>query len=571
MVNKLANNSKFDLPLSSPAGGRCSPNNGSHTITSQIIHDGIKLKASSGHVRHVSTPLDNNGVLHPPSNKVASHVRQYSAPPPPPSNSASSSIPLPKTKLRRASSESSEMNRKEIQKNLLYPPPPKNHSVNNNKSPGGAGVVGAIHSPVVTRNTNSTVPGVVGTRGSTSRPPFQDAIASTKLATNPNNTTNTDFNKSMSGTLLNEKMASMTIERMINLPPQVLQRQLNHTQELSALTSSTTKLQHNQPQHGGSYQHPVKSVLAQHQQQQQQHKQSGQQQGGKQPQQEHSQDQSQRGVRQDYTLGESARSSSHMVIHPNPQAATDAVNSLNNHDFAFIRRSDGSYSYAILAYRSNTEEEKRELQQQLQGEAIGQVVSLDKNDTEEEEEEEECMTFVLSNAGCTKLIKKSQWREYVRLISNKTSSDEFMMSSHGEDTKQEEEVNHTIPPSTTPNDEASPPSNSNTNNNNNNATKEEEEVKSDHEVEEYLKKLRQEFYATRGPPTVGDGWIPPTTISFDIEDDDISCVSEAIVYSSAQQQPTPPPHYTNESSIEEKIENGIGATRYKPSQPRILE
>eukprot|EP00578_Thalassiosira_sp_NH16_P010618 CAMPEP_0181114760 /NCGR_PEP_ID=MMETSP1071-20121207/21072_1 /TAXON_ID=35127 /ORGANISM="Thalassiosira sp., Strain NH16" /LENGTH=178 /DNA_ID=CAMNT_0023198925 /DNA_START=4 /DNA_END=538 /DNA_ORIENTATION=+ len=51
------------------------------------------------------------------------------------------------------------------------------------------------------------------------------------------------------------------------------------------------------------------------------------------------------------------------------------------------------------------------------------------------------------------------------------------------------------------------------------------EVKSDHDVEEHLERLRREFYSTR-PASVGDGWLPPANIAFDPDDDDnISCVS----------------------------------------------
>ena len=54
----------------------------------------------------------------------------------------------------------------------------------------------------------------------------------------------------------------------------------------------------------------------------------------------------------DCTIGETLRSSSHMSIEAISEQDIQAIGSLDEHDFAFIKRSDGSYTYAILAYRS---------------------------------------------------------------------------------------------------------------------------------------------------------------------------------------------------------------------------
>lgn len=91
------------------------------------------------------------------------------------------------------------------------------------------------------------------------------------------------------------------------------------------------------------------------------------------------------GYRDDYALGEAARSLSHMVAVPTLQKANEAVSRLSTHDYAFVRRSDGRFSYAILAFYSNDGEE---------------------------------MSFVLSKAGRTKTIKRNQWGQSVRLVSN---------------------------------------------------------------------------------------------------------------------------------------------------------
>ena len=58
------------------------------------------------------------------------------------------------------------------------------------------------------------------------------------------------------------------------------------------------------------------------------------------------------GFRRDYSIGEIIRSSSHMIIPQTSEQAIQSTSTLNKHDYAFIKRSDGSYSYAILAYRS---------------------------------------------------------------------------------------------------------------------------------------------------------------------------------------------------------------------------
>eukprot|EP00956_Cyclotella_meneghiniana_P008995 scaffold12322_cov52-Cyclotella_meneghiniana.AAC.3 len=52
-----------------------------------------------------------------------------------------------------------------------------------------------------------------------------------------------------------------------------------------------------------------------------------------------------------YDLGDSLRCSSHIIDDACPQAAIERVSRLNHYDFAFVKRSNGSWSYAILASR----------------------------------------------------------------------------------------------------------------------------------------------------------------------------------------------------------------------------
>lgn len=93
------------------------------------------------------------------------------------------------------------------------------------------------------------------------------------------------------------------------------------------------------------------------------------------------------GERRDYFLGDLAKCPSHMMAIPDndPQGALHQVSQLKQHDFAFIKRADGSWTYAILAHR---------------------YVSKG----------EECMMFVLTEEGSTKTIKKKQWANFVRIV-----------------------------------------------------------------------------------------------------------------------------------------------------------
>lgn len=107
-----------------------------------------------------------------------------------------------------------------------------------------------------------------------------------------------------------------------------------------------------------------------------------------------------KGFRNDYTLGDTVRSESHMLPPANKPTgsnqACQSASSLQKHDFAFVRRSDGSYAYAILAFRS--------LEQP--GNSSSYTDSLI-----------EYMSFVISGSGSTKMLKKKQWSTHVRLAS----------------------------------------------------------------------------------------------------------------------------------------------------------
>lgn len=103
------------------------------------------------------------------------------------------------------------------------------------------------------------------------------------------------------------------------------------------------------------------------------------------------------GFRGDYVIGELLRARSHLDVAPTHRQALAALGSLQQHDFAFVRRSDGSFSYAILAYRHVAPMKGAE--------------GRSKN-----KPQEECMTFVMSERGTTKMVRKRFWSEFVRLV-----------------------------------------------------------------------------------------------------------------------------------------------------------
>ena len=236
-----------------------------------------------------------------------------------------------------------------------------------------------------------------------------------------------------------------------------------------------------------------------------------------------------RGFRKDYALGDTARVASHMIIETNPERAIHSIGTLTLYDFAWVKRSDGTYSYSILAYRSSSG---------------GGANEADEDDDEEGQAAEERMTFVLSNLGCTKVISKSQWGKCIRLVA---PEDAINARPSSPMTQPPEHINAEANDKKTAADHY----------------QQEQPVKPNHE--EYLKKIRQEFYSTRKGPAVlqpGDpGWVPPTTVAFntDVDDDLISCIST-------------PVGIPRDDDVDKKAAATLAASeKYTLSQPVILE
>jgi len=89
------------------------------------------------------------------------------------------------------------------------------------------------------------------------------------------------------------------------------------------------------------------------------------------------------------------RSPSHMITMPSPKRAFQVVDRMKKHDFAFVKRSDGSYSYAILAFRSLEPINDRR--------CATKSSALD-----------ECLTFVVDLNKSIAKIEKEKWVEYIR-------------------------------------------------------------------------------------------------------------------------------------------------------------
>lgn len=101
-------------------------------------------------------------------------------------------------------------------------------------------------------------------------------------------------------------------------------------------------------------------------------------------------------LRRAYSIGEKIRSDdSHMVIEPTSEQAIKTVNSLEKHDFAFVKRRDGSFTYAILVERTF---------QLTDGANVGDGATT-----------EECMIFAIDSIGSTKMVRRRHWSEFVHL------------------------------------------------------------------------------------------------------------------------------------------------------------
>ncbi|KAL7471797.1 hypothetical protein ACHAXS_012119 [Conticribra weissflogii] len=132
-----------------------------------------------------------------------------------------------------------------------------------------------------------------------------------------------------------------------------------------------------------------------------------------------------RGLRPDYRLGDEARSASHMLVESNPYSAFQHATSLHDGDYAFVKRSDGKWTYAVLGHRSLAPsggggKNDRQGHSNLSHPSNYHQHYHPRNDTGfREEKMEECMVFVLNERGSTKQYKKRQFGDEIRMVSMK--------------------------------------------------------------------------------------------------------------------------------------------------------
>ena len=128
-----------------------------------------------------------------------------------------------------------------------------------------------------------------------------------------------------------------------------------------------------------------------------------------------------RGFRRDYSLGDPLRSPSHMVVEPSPGRAARAAGSLRAHDFAFVRRTGGGFSYAVLAYRRSSAGAPPDGEG---GGAAREDADGGRRDKEEEERRRRSLTFVVGRRGETKTVGERHWGACVRLVRTAGAADE---------------------------------------------------------------------------------------------------------------------------------------------------
>lgn len=107
-----------------------------------------------------------------------------------------------------------------------------------------------------------------------------------------------------------------------------------------------------------------------------------------------------------YTLGDTLRSQSHMVIEPTRERTIQAVDSLQTSDFAWIKRSDKTYSYAMV---------------------------LEKRD--------DSIVFLVEASGSTKSFPRHLWsKSFIRSVATRDRAEERKDSEAGD-----EVGNHKLP------------------------------------------------------------------------------------------------------------------------------
>jgi len=107
-----------------------------------------------------------------------------------------------------------------------------------------------------------------------------------------------------------------------------------------------------------------------------------------------------------YKLGEVVRTPCDMIIHRSNDAAVQSASLLQKFDQAFLKRSTGLWTCAVLADRA------------LQPVNASASNWYTKEEIEDHVPVEESLLFVINGDGATKIIKKKKWDRFVRRMNN---------------------------------------------------------------------------------------------------------------------------------------------------------
>lgn len=111
---------------------------------------------------------------------------------------------------------------------------------------------------------------------------------------------------------------------------------------------------------------------------------------------------------QKYVLGEVARTPRDMVIHRSNEKAGRSASLLEQYDQAFLKRSNGLWTCAVLADRA--------LQPKTAARSHWSHWYTKEEIDEETMELEESMLFVINEDGATKIVKKRHWGRFIRCL-----------------------------------------------------------------------------------------------------------------------------------------------------------
>lgn len=114
--------------------------------------------------------------------------------------------------------------------------------------------------------------------------------------------------------------------------------------------------------------------------------------------------------KQKYAIGEIVRTPRDMIIYRSDVEAIRSASLLEKHEQAFLKRSNGVWTCAVLADRTFQPKNAPSTRAHwhTKDEINAETMKL-----------EECMLFVINDDGATKIIKKRHWGKFVRRHNNR--------------------------------------------------------------------------------------------------------------------------------------------------------